>query len=127
MIAGTSEPFAIRAGLEVLRHGGNAADAALTTALAQVAATRGRALVTCGFRAPLPEVSFERGSQELAPFFQTVNVIAAIFLAKVCCIKARRHSLWRHTSLRSVPPSQSDFFEADRTGDPLLQSRCSPS
>src|ERR1700679_2807704 len=31
MIAGTSEPLAVHAGLEVLRHGGNAADAALTT------------------------------------------------------------------------------------------------
>ena len=29
MIAGTSEPLAVHAGLEVLKHGGNAADAAL--------------------------------------------------------------------------------------------------
>ena len=41
MIAGTSEPFAVHAGLEVLTHGGNAADAAITTALAQVALAAG--------------------------------------------------------------------------------------
>jgi gamma-glutamyltranspeptidase / glutathione hydrolase len=37
MIAGTSNPFAVHAGYEVLRHDGTAADAALTTALAQIA------------------------------------------------------------------------------------------
>jgi gamma-glutamyltranspeptidase/glutathione hydrolase len=37
MIAGTSGPFAVHAGLEVLKHGGSAADAALTTVLTQVA------------------------------------------------------------------------------------------
>lgn len=41
MIAGTSEPLAIHAGLGVLEHGGNAADAALTTALAQIALSAG--------------------------------------------------------------------------------------
>jgi hypothetical protein len=48
MIAGTSEPLAVHAGLEVLKHGGNAADAALTTALAQVALTAGAAISYAG-------------------------------------------------------------------------------
>jgi len=48
MIAGTSEPLAVHAGLEVLKHGGNAADAALTAALAQVALTAGAAISYAG-------------------------------------------------------------------------------
>jgi gamma-glutamyltranspeptidase len=48
MIAGTSEPLAIHAGLDVLRHGGNAADAALTTSLAQIALTAGAAVSYAG-------------------------------------------------------------------------------
>src|SRR5262245_17534604 len=48
MIAGTSEPFAVHAGLEVLKHGGNAADAALTTSLAQIALTAGAAISYAG-------------------------------------------------------------------------------
>jgi len=48
MIAGTSEPLAVHAGLEVLRHGGNAADAALTTSLAQVALTAGATVSYAG-------------------------------------------------------------------------------
>lgn len=48
MIAGTSEPFAVHAGLEVLKHGGNAADAALTTALAQIALTAGATISYAG-------------------------------------------------------------------------------
>ncbi len=48
MIAGTSEPFAIHAGLDVLRHGGDAADAALTTSLAQIALTAGAAVSYAG-------------------------------------------------------------------------------
>jgi gamma-glutamyltranspeptidase/glutathione hydrolase len=48
MIAGTSEPFAVHAGLEVLRHGGSAADAALTTALAQIALTAGSTISYAG-------------------------------------------------------------------------------
>jgi gamma-glutamyltranspeptidase / glutathione hydrolase len=48
MIAGTSEPLAVHAGFEVLTHGGNAADAALTTALAQVALTDGAAISYAG-------------------------------------------------------------------------------
>ncbi len=48
MIAGTSDPLAVHAGLEVLKHGGNAADAALTTALSQVALTAGAAISYAG-------------------------------------------------------------------------------
>jgi len=48
MIAGTSEPLAVHAGLEVLRNGGNAVDAALTTALAQVTLTAGATISYAG-------------------------------------------------------------------------------
>ena len=48
MIAGTSGPFAIHAGLEVLKHGGSAADAVLTTALAQVALFAGATISYAG-------------------------------------------------------------------------------
>ncbi len=40
-IAGTSAPFAIRAGLDALEQGGSAADAAMTTALGQIAISVG--------------------------------------------------------------------------------------
>ena len=30
MVAGTSDPFAVHAGIEILKHGGSAADAAIT-------------------------------------------------------------------------------------------------
>jgi gamma-glutamyltranspeptidase/glutathione hydrolase len=48
MVAGTSEPFAVHAGLEALRNGGSAADAALTTALTQVALTAGSTISYAG-------------------------------------------------------------------------------
>jgi gamma-glutamyltranspeptidase / glutathione hydrolase len=48
MIAGTSAPFAVHAGLEVLKHGGNAVDAALTTSLTQVALTAGATISYAG-------------------------------------------------------------------------------
>jgi gamma-glutamyltranspeptidase/glutathione hydrolase len=48
MIAGTSGPFAVHAGLEVLKHGGSAADAVLTTALAQVALFAGATISYAG-------------------------------------------------------------------------------
>jgi len=48
MIAGTSEPFAVHAGLAVLKQGGNAVDAALTTSLAQIALTAGAAVSYAG-------------------------------------------------------------------------------
>jgi gamma-glutamyltranspeptidase/glutathione hydrolase len=48
MIAATSEPLAVHAGLEVLKHGGSAADAALATALTQVALTAGAAVSYAG-------------------------------------------------------------------------------
>lgn len=48
MIVGTSEPLAIHAGLEVLKQGGNAADASLTTSLAQIALSAGAAYSYAG-------------------------------------------------------------------------------
>src|SRR5262245_25826882 len=48
IIASTSEPLAIHAGLEALKHGGSAADAALTTSLAQIALSAGSAYSYAG-------------------------------------------------------------------------------
>ena len=48
MVAGTSDPFAVHAGIEILKHGGSAADAALTTALTQVALTAGSTVSYAG-------------------------------------------------------------------------------
>ena len=48
MIAGTNEPLAVHVGLEVVKHGGNAADAALATSLAQIALTAGAAISYAG-------------------------------------------------------------------------------
>ena len=48
MIAGTSGPVAVHAGLEALKHGGSAADAALTTSLAQIALSAGGAISYAG-------------------------------------------------------------------------------
>ncbi len=48
MIVGTTNPFAIHAGLEVMKRGGNAVDAALTTSLAQIALNAGAAVSYAG-------------------------------------------------------------------------------
>jgi len=48
MIAGATNPFAVHAGLEVLKAGGSAADAAITTALAQVALNAGATVSYAG-------------------------------------------------------------------------------
>ena len=48
MIAGASNPFAVHAGLEVLKRGGSAADAVLTTALTQIALNAGATVSYAG-------------------------------------------------------------------------------
>jgi gamma-glutamyltranspeptidase/glutathione hydrolase len=48
MIAGVTDPVAVHAGLNVLKEGGNAVDAALTAALAQVALNAGAAVSYAG-------------------------------------------------------------------------------
>jgi len=48
MIAGVTNPFAVHAGLEMLKAGGSAADAALTTVLAQVALNAGATVSYAG-------------------------------------------------------------------------------
>ncbi|MFT3905277.1 MAG: gamma-glutamyltransferase [Steroidobacteraceae bacterium] len=48
MVVGTPNPLAIHAGVEALKHGGNAADAAITTALTQVALTAGATMSYAG-------------------------------------------------------------------------------
>jgi len=62
MIVGTSEPLAVHVGFEVLRHGGNAADAALTTALAQVALTAG---ATVSYAGILNAVYFDAATDQV--------------------------------------------------------------
>jgi gamma-glutamyltranspeptidase / glutathione hydrolase len=48
MIVGVTNPFAVHAGMAMLKAGGSAADAALTTALAQVALNAGAAVSYAG-------------------------------------------------------------------------------
>jgi hypothetical protein len=48
MIAGVTNPFAVHAGFEMLRASGSAADATLTTALAQVALNVGATVSYAG-------------------------------------------------------------------------------
>src|SRR5579863_1111466 len=48
MVSGTSNPFAVHAGLEALKNGGTAADAALTTALTQIALFAGATISYAG-------------------------------------------------------------------------------
>ncbi len=48
IIATVAEPLAVHAGIKVLQQGGNAADAALTTSLAQIALTAGAAISYAG-------------------------------------------------------------------------------
>jgi gamma-glutamyltranspeptidase/glutathione hydrolase len=48
VIAGVTNPFAVHAGLETLKRGGSAADAVLTTALAQIALNAGVAMSYAG-------------------------------------------------------------------------------
>jgi gamma-glutamyltranspeptidase/glutathione hydrolase len=49
MVAGTTDPFAVHAGLEVLKNGGNAVDGALTASLAQVALNAGATVSYAGY------------------------------------------------------------------------------
>lgn len=73
MVAGTSDPFAVHAGLEILKRGGSAADAALTTALTQVALTAGS---TVSYAGTLTAVYYEASSEQtvtLNAAYQTVQ------------------------------------------------------
>jgi gamma-glutamyltranspeptidase/glutathione hydrolase len=49
VITGTSEPLAVRAGLEALKQGGTAADAAMTTSLSQITLGLGSYISFAGF------------------------------------------------------------------------------
>ncbi len=62
MIAGLTNPFAVHAGMEMLRAGGNAADAALTTVLAQVALNAG---ATVSYAGIFTAVYYDAGSQKV--------------------------------------------------------------
>src|SRR5689334_18779963 len=62
MVGTTAIPLTAHAGLEVLKHGGNAADAALTTALTQNALTVGAAFSYAGVMAA---VYYDAASQKV--------------------------------------------------------------
>ena len=62
MIAGVTNPFAVHAGMEMLKAGGSAADAALTTVLAQVALNAGAAVSYAGI---LTAVYYDAGSKKV--------------------------------------------------------------
>ena len=62
MVAGVTNPFAVHAGLEMLKAGGSAADAALTTVLAQVALNAGAAVSYAGI---LTAVYYDSGSKQV--------------------------------------------------------------
>jgi len=62
MIAGVTNPFAVHAGMEMLRAGGSAADAALTTVLAQVALNAG---ATVSYAGILTAVYYDASSQRV--------------------------------------------------------------
>lgn len=62
IIAGTSGPFAVHAGFRMLQNGGNAADAALTSSLAQIALSTGAAISYAGI---LNVVYYDKASDKL--------------------------------------------------------------
>ena len=62
MIAGVTNPFAVHAGMEMLKAGGSAADASLTTVLAQVALNAGAAVSYAGI---LTAVYYDAGSMKV--------------------------------------------------------------
>lgn len=62
MITGTKSPLAIRSGLEALKRGGNAADAVITTALAQIALDAG---VTVSYTGILHLMYYDAGEDKI--------------------------------------------------------------
>jgi gamma-glutamyltranspeptidase/glutathione hydrolase len=74
IIASTSEPLAIHAGLEVLKHGGNAADAALSTSLAQIALSAGAAYSYAGI---MTAVYYDAASAKVYTLNATYNTVKA--------------------------------------------------
>ena len=72
MIAGTSEPLAVHAGLEVLKRGGNAADAAIATSMAQIALTGGAAVSYAGI---LTAVYYDASSGSVSTLNATYNTV----------------------------------------------------
>ena len=73
MIAGTTPgPFAVHAGLEVLKHGGSAADAALATALAQIALTAGNSVSYAGI---MSAVYYDAASRQVFALDAPYNTV----------------------------------------------------
>ncbi len=82
MVAGTSGPLAIHAGVQALKRGGNAADAALTTSLAQIALSAGGAISYAGI---LTAVYYDSAS------------------GKVHALNAAYNTVRNETSPRTIP------------------------
>src|SRR5262249_48021711 len=74
MVAVTSEAFAARVGLEALQQGGSAADAALATALAQVALTAGSTISYAGI---LTLVYYDAAGQKVYSLNAGYNTVQA--------------------------------------------------
>jgi len=73
MVVATSNPFAVHAGREMLRVGGSAADAALTTALAQIAIWGGAAISYAGVLTAVCHDAATGRTQALNAWYNTVR------------------------------------------------------
>ena len=72
MITGTTGPLAVHAGFEALRQGGTAADAALTTSLAQIALSAGGAISYAGM---MTAVYYDAGTAKVYTLNAAYNTV----------------------------------------------------
>jgi gamma-glutamyltranspeptidase/glutathione hydrolase len=72
MVAGTSGPLAVHAGLTTLQHGGSAADAAVATALAQIPLMGGSAISYAGI---MSAVCYEASTKKLYSMNACYNTV----------------------------------------------------
>jgi gamma-glutamyltranspeptidase / glutathione hydrolase len=72
MVAGSSNPFAVHAGLDALKQGGSAADAALTTSLAQIALLAG---ATVSYAGIMTAVYYDASSGKVSTLNAAFNTV----------------------------------------------------